>query len=80
MCGGIGYLNVGTLGVLAVLMIGLAGGMKRGSDTFPRTLLWSRNDVVIVWVGSIWVVRPFESYMAIWQMHEAWSRFDGGET
>ena len=39
MCGGIGYLNVGTLGVLTVVRIGLAGGMRRGSEVFPRTPL-----------------------------------------
>ena len=31
VCGGIGYLNVGTLGALAVVTIGLAGGMRRGN-------------------------------------------------
>jgi hypothetical protein len=76
VCGGIGYFNVGTLGILAVVMIGLAGGMRRGSETFPRTPLWSRVDVAISWVGPIWVVRPFGSHMAIWSMHEAWSGFD----
>ena len=78
MCGGIGYLNVGTLGVLAVVMIELAGGIRRESESFPRTPLWSRNDVAIVWVAPIWMARPFGSHMAIWSMHEAWSGFDGG--
>ena len=48
VCGGIGYLNVGTLGALAVITIGLVGGMRRGSETFPRTPLRSRNEVAIV--------------------------------
>ena len=77
-CVEIEYLNVGTLGVLAVGIIELAGGMRRGSETFPRTPLWSRNDVAIVWVGPIWVVRPCGSHMAILSMHEACSGFDGG--
>jgi hypothetical protein len=51
VCGAIGYLNVGTLGVLAVVTVRLAGGMRRGREIFPRTPLWSRNDVAIVWVG-----------------------------
>ena len=53
VCGAIEYLNVGTLGVLAFVTNGLAGGMSRGSETFPRTPLWLRNDVAIVWVGSL---------------------------
>ena len=71
VCGGLGYLKVGTLGVLTVFMIGLAGEMRRGSEAFPRTPLWSRNDVLIAWVGPIWVVRLFGSHMAIWSMYEA---------
>ena len=78
VCGAIGYLNVGTLGVLAVVTIGLAGGMRRGGETFPRTPLWSRNHVAIVWVGSLWVARPFGSHMLMWSMQEACSSFDGG--
>ena len=78
MCGAIGYLNVGTLGVLAVVTVGLAGGMRRGSETFPRTPLWSRNDVAIVWVGSLWMARLFGSHIVMWSMHEAWSGLDGG--
>jgi hypothetical protein len=78
VCGGIEYLNVGTLEVLAVVMIGLAGRTRRGSETFPKTLLSPRNDVAIVWVGPIWVVRPVGSHMAMWSMHEVWSGFDGG--
>jgi hypothetical protein len=77
VCGVIGYLNVGTLGVLAVVTIGLAGRMCR-CVTFPRTPLWSRNDAAIVWVGSLWVERPSGSHMEMWSMHEAWSGFDGG--
>ena len=78
VCGAIGYLNVGTLGVLAIVTIGLAGGMSRGSETFPRTPIWSRIDVAIVSVGSLWVARPFGSHMAMWSTHEAWSGLDGG--
>ena len=78
VCGGIGYFNVGTLGVLTVVKIGFVGGMRRRSEAFSRTPLWSRNDVAIVWVGPIWVVRPFGSHMAMWSMHEAWSGFYGG--
>jgi len=77
LCGGIGFGNVGTLGVLAVFRIGLAGGMRRGSGAFPRTPLWSRNDVVILYLGLIWVIRDCGSHMARWSMHEAWSSFDG---
>ena len=77
MCGGIRYLNVGILGVLTVVKIGLVGGMRRGSEVFPRTQLWSRNDIAIVWVGPGWVVRPFGSHMTIGSMHEAWLGFDG---
>ena len=58
VCGAIGYLNVGTLGVLAVLAVGFAGGMRRGSEIFPWTTLWSRNDVPIVRVGSLCVAGP----------------------
>jgi hypothetical protein len=78
VCVGIGYLNVGTLGVLTAVRIRLAGGMRRGSEVFPRTPLWSRNDTTIVWVGPVWVVRPFGSHISRWSMHEAWSGFDGG--
>ncbi len=78
VCGAIGYLNVGTLGVLAVLTVGLAGGMRSGSEIFPRTPLWSRNDVAIVRVGSLWVARPFGPHIVMWSMHEACSDFDGG--
>ena len=80
MCGAIGYLNVGTLGVLVIVTDGLAGGMSRGSETCPRTQLWSRNDVAIVWVGSLWSERPLGSHIAMWSMHEAWSGLDGGGT
>ncbi len=66
MCSGIGYINVGSLGVLKVVMFGLAGGMRRGRETLPRTPLWSRNDVAIVGVGPILVVWPFGSHRAIW--------------
>ena len=66
------------LGVLAVVRIGLSGGIRRGSHVFHRTLLWSRNDVSIVWVGPVWVVMPFESHMTRWLVHETWSGFDGG--
>ena len=69
--GGIEYLNVWTLGVLAVDTIGLASGMRKGRATFPRTPLWSRNDVAIVWVGPLWFVRLFRSHMAMLSMHEA---------
>jgi len=48
VCDATGYLNVGSLGILAVVTIGLAGGMRRGSEIFPRIPLWSRNDVAIV--------------------------------
>ena len=71
-------MNVGTLGVLAVVMVGLAGGRRRGSEIFPRTPLWSRNNVGIVWVGPVRVIRPFGSHMAMCSMHEAWFCFDGG--
>ena len=49
-----------------------------GSEICPRTPLWSRNEVAIVCVGSLWVARPFGSHMAIWSMQEAWSGFEGG--
>jgi len=78
LCSGIGYVNIGNLWVHAVFRIGLAGGMRRGSESFPRTLLWSRNDEAIVYVGSIWVMRDCGSHMARGSMHEAWSGFDGG--
>ena len=78
VCVGIGYLNVGTLKVMPVDGIGGAGGMRRGSEVLPRTPPWSRNDVAIVWVGPIWVVRPFGSHMARWLMHVVWSSFDRG--
>ena len=80
VCGGIGYLNVGTRGVLAIVRIGFAGGMRRRSEALPRTPLWSRNDVAIVWVGSSWDVRSCGFHMARWSMHVAWSGFDEGET
>ena len=78
--GRIGYLNVGTLGILAVFTIGLDGGMRRGSEAVSRTPLWSMNDVAIVWVGLLWVARAFGSHMAMWSIHEAWSRFEGGRS
>ena len=73
-------MNVGTLGVLAVVMVWLSGRRRTGSETFPRTPLWSRNDVGIVWVGPVRVIRPFGSHMTMWSMHEAWFGFDGGIT
>ena len=40
------------------------GGMRSGSESVPRTPLWPRNDVVIVWVGPFWVARLFGSEIA----------------
>ena len=78
VCGAIGYLNVGTLGGLPGVTVGSAGGMSRGREIVPRTPLWSRNDVAIVWVGSLWVARFCGSHMVMWSMHETWSGLDGG--
>ena len=64
LCGWIGYLTVGTLGVLAVFRIGLAGGMRRGSEAFSRTPLRSRNNVAIVCVDPISVMRDCGSHRA----------------
>ena len=63
--GGIGFLNVGTLGVLTVGRVGIAGGMRRESEALPWTPLWSRNDAKIVWVGPVWVDNPSGSHIAI---------------
>ncbi len=41
-------MNVGTRGVLVVLVITGVGGMRRGREVVPRTPPWSRNDVCIV--------------------------------
>ena len=38
-CDGIGYLNVGTLGLMAGLEGSNAGGMRSGSEAVPRTPL-----------------------------------------
>ncbi len=78
MCGCIGYLKVGTRGVLAAHKVGVAGGIRRGSEALPRTPLWSRNNVGIVRIGSLWMTRSFGSQMVRWSMHVAWSGFDGG--
>ncbi len=61
---GIGYLIVGTRGVMADLLGTGAGGTRSGIEVVPRTPLWSRNDVPIVCVGPVWVVRPFGSQIA----------------
>jgi hypothetical protein len=50
-CDGIGYLNVGTRGMIAALVVTRAGGMRSGSESVPRTPLSYRNDVLIVCVG-----------------------------
>jgi len=52
-CDGTGYLNVGTLGVVAALVGAGVGGMKSGIEVVPMTPLWSRNDVPIVCVGPV---------------------------
>ena len=52
--------------------------MRRRSEALPRTPLWSRNDVGIVRVGSLWMTMSFGSQMVRWSMHVAWSGFDGG--
>ncbi len=39
LCDGIGYLKVETREVLAVIRIGVSGGMSRGSEVLPRTPL-----------------------------------------
>ena len=38
-CGGTGYLNVGTRGVLSVLEITWVGGIRSGRDIGPKTPL-----------------------------------------
>ena len=57
-CDGIWYLNVGIRGVITDMVGTGAGGMRSGIEAIPRTPLWSRDDIMIVCVGPVWVVRP----------------------
>jgi hypothetical protein len=67
-CGGIGYLNVTTRGIIADLMGAGVGGVRSEIDVVPTTPLWYRNDVPIDWVGPAWVARPCGSQIAMWSM------------
>jgi hypothetical protein len=78
VCGWMGYLNVGTRGVLLPVRLDCNGGMRIRIEVRPKIPQWSRNDVGIVCVGPTWAVRPLGSHIARWSMHVAWSGFEGG--